>query len=260
MNAHPPTAEALPRLPPAYRLIALDTVESTNDEAARLAGEGAEDGTIVWAKEQTKGRGRMGRNFASPRGNLFVSLVLRPDCGVGQAAELSFVAALAVGDAIGSVGPPLAEVRYKWPNDVLLNDRKVSGILLESRLAPGGALDWLILGVGINVVGHPEETSYPATNLRFEGTGADVTEVVMLQAFCRHFLGWTNRWLEDGFAPIRQTWLSHAKGIGESVEVALGAETVKGVFREVDAHGGLVLEAASGGRRVITAGDVHFGG
>lgn len=260
MTPHPSSAEALPRLPPAYRLVAFDTVESTNDEAARLAAEGADDGTLVWAKEQTKGRGRMGRRFVSQRGNLFASLVLRPDCGVSQAAELSFVAALAVGDAIGSVAPPLFEVRYKWPNDVLLNDRKVAGILLESRLTPGGALDWLILGVGINIVGHPEETSYPATNLRFEGANAEVTDIAVLQAFCRHFLSWTNRWLEDGFAPVRRGWRSHAKGIGEAVAVTLGAEKVKGVFRDVDEHGSLIVETEGGGRRAITAGDVHFGG
>lgn len=253
-------ADPLPRLPPAYRLVALDTVESTNDEAARRAREGAEDGTLVWAREQTKGRGRMGRGFASPRGNLFLSLVLRPDCGVAQAAELSFVAALAVGDAIGSVGPPLAEVRYKWPNDVLLNERKVSGILLESHLTPQGTLEWLVLGVGVNVVSHPDNTSYPATNLRFEGAGSDVDDSLVLQSFCRHFLSWTNRWLEDGFAPVRQRWRSHAKGMGQAVQVVLGSETVRGIFAEVDERGGLVLETETGGRRTITAGDVHFGG
>ena len=142
MNASPEQ----PRLAPAYRLVALDCVDSTNDEARRLAEQGAEDGTLVWAREQTDARGRRGRSWSSPRGNLYFSLVLRPDCPPAEAAQLGFVAALGVGDAIGSVVPPLIEVRYKWPNDVLFNDRKGVGMLLESQMRPDGSLDWLEIG------------------------------------------------------------------------------------------------------------------
>ena len=254
----PQPAPDQPRLPPAYRLVALDRVESTNDEARRLAEAGAEDGTLVWAREQTKGRGRQGRSFASPRGNLYVSLVLRPECTPAQAAQLSFVAALGVGDAVGSVAPPMVEVRYKWPNDVLFNDRKGSGILLESQVTPGGALDWLILGVGINLQSHPEDTAFPATNLRFEGAGAELEETAMLEAFARHFLTWANRWLEDGFGPIRRTWMSHAKGLNEAIEVRLPNETLAGTFRDLDRNGALILDLPDGTVRTIAAGDVHF--
>ena len=146
-----PIESAGPRLPPAYRLIALDRVESTNDEAKRLAESGAEEGTLVWAREQTKGRGRQDRDFASPPGNLYMSLVLRPECLVAEAAQLSFVAALGVGDGVGSAAPPMIEVHYKWPNDVLFNGRKGSGILLESKISSGGGLEWLVLGIGVNL-------------------------------------------------------------------------------------------------------------
>jgi len=248
------------RLPPAYRLVALDKVESTNDEAIRLAEAGAEDGTLVWAREQSKGRGRRGRSFVSPPGNLYLSLVLRPECEVATAAQLSFVAALGVGDAIGSVAPALLEVTYKWPNDVLLNGRKVSGILLESRTEATGRLEWLVLGVGVNVRSHPEDTSFPATSLAFEGTPSSVTEVELLQAFSRHFLAWVNRWLEDGFPPVRQAWLSHAHKRGETIEVRVPKETLTGTFADLDADGALILEMPDGARRQITAGDVYFGG
>ena len=100
-------------LPPAYRLVRLDRVGSTNDEAKRLAREGAEDGTLVWATEQTAGRGRRGRIWASPPGNLYLSLVLRPEGSPAQAAQLSFVAALGLGEALGTLAPPLVELRYK---------------------------------------------------------------------------------------------------------------------------------------------------
>ena len=247
-----------PRLPPAYRLVALDQVESTNDEARRLAEAGAEDGTLVWARVQTKGRGRQGRSFASPPGNLYLSLVLRPECTPAEAAQLSFVAALGVGDGTGSVAPPMIEIRYKWPNDVLFNGRKGSGILLESQMTPDGALDWLILGVGVNVQSYPEDTPFPATSLRFEGAAAELDEKAMLEAFTRHFLTWVNRWLADGFGPVRKAWLSHAKGLNEAIEVRLPNETLSGIFKELDETGALVLELAVGTLRKIAAGDVYF--
>ncbi len=260
MTATPSDRGAEVRLPPAYRLITLDSVESTNDEAIRLAEAGAEDGTLVWAREQTKGRGRQGRNFASPRGNLYLSLVLRPDCDIATAAQLSFVAALALGDGIGSVAPALLEITYKWPNDVLLNGRKVSGILLETRTTTGGEIDWLALGVGVNVASYPEDTEFPATSLHFEGTPKTVTEVELLQAFSRHLLTWVNRWLDDGFAPVRQAWLSHAQGRGEVIQVRLPKETLSGTFVDLDETGALVLDLPGAGQRLITAGDVFFPG
>jgi len=252
-----PGAPERPRLPPAYRLVALDSVTSTNAEAARLAAEGAEDGTLVWARRQTAGRGRQGRDWESPAGNLYLSLVLRPDCVVNRAAQLGFAAALAVGDAVGSVGPAMLEITYKWPNDVLLNDRKVAGILLESRTAGAEALDWLVLGVGVNVASHPKEARYPATDLKFEGASPAIDEVDLLESFSRHFMSWTNRWLDDGFAPLRRAWLSHAHALGEEIEARLPRETLRGTFRDIDEHGALILELQDGTRRVITAGDIY---
>ena len=259
MSMPPAEPGPTPRLPPAYRLVVLDSVESTNDEAMRLAEAGAEDGTLVWAREQTKGRGRQGRGFESPRGNLYLSLVLRPECDVATAAQLSFVAALALGDAIGSVAPAMLEVTYKWPNDVLLNGRKVSGILLESRTDAAGGLGWLVLGMGVNVRSFPEDAGFPATSLHYEGTPPTVTEAELLEAFSRHLLTWVNRWLDDGFAPVRRAWLSHAHGRGEAIEVRLPKETLSGTFADLDEGGALVLELPGGTRRHVSAGDVYFG-
>ncbi len=245
-------------LPPAYRLVAMDSVESSNDEAKALADAGAEEGTLVWALEQTKGRGRHGRTWASPRGNLYLSLVLRPECALAEAAQLGFVAALAVGDAIGSVAPPMLEVTYKWPNDVLVHGRKVAGLLLESKTAADGALEWLILGAGVNIQSHPGDARFPATNLIFESVGPEVNEALVLDAFARHFLTWVNRWTEDGFAPVRRAWLSHAHGLGEVIEISLAKETLRGTFRDVDESGALILELPDASQRVVTAGDVLF--
>jgi BirA family biotin operon repressor/biotin-[acetyl-CoA-carboxylase] ligase len=248
-----PTA---PKLPPAYRLQAYDSLSSTNDEARRLAVAGADEGTLVWALEQTGGRGRRGRSWVSPRGNLYLSVVLRPDGALSEAAQLGFVAALAVVDALGSVMPPMTEVRLKWPNDVLVGERKVAGLLLESVPDADGGLDALVLGVGLNVASAPEGTTYPATCLAEEG-GRDVSVESLLQAWARHFLTRVNRWTDEGFAPIRTAWLNRAKGPGETIEVRLPERSITGTFRDLDEAGALLLDTPTGVER-ITAGDVFF--
>jgi BirA family biotin operon repressor/biotin-[acetyl-CoA-carboxylase] ligase len=239
-------------------LVAFNEVGSTNDEAKRLAEAGAEDGTLVWAQSQTRGRGRRDASFVSPPGNLYATLVLRPDCPPMQAAQLSFVAALGVGDALARFVPPLSEIVFKWPNDVLLNERKVAGILLESSITAPDRLDWLVVGIGVNLVSAPDDTAFPATSLRDEGCGAvDVAEA--LESLCRHFQTWANRWLDDGFAPVRQAWLRQAKGIGEDISVNLQNESVSCRFVDLDGTGSLVVELPGGERRSITAGEVFFG-
>jgi BirA family biotin operon repressor/biotin-[acetyl-CoA-carboxylase] ligase len=243
------------RLHPAYRLVALDSVTSTMEEARKRAEDGAEDGTLIWAREQTAGRGRMGRTWASPRGNLYFTLILRPDCAPAQAAQLGFIAALALGEAIGSVAPPL-DVTYKWPNDVLLSNRKAAGILLESHALADGHLDYLLLGCGVNVGTFPKDAAFPATSLRYEGTPATVTEVELLEAFSRFFLSWVNRWLEDGFARARTAWLDHAAFRGERIEARLPKETINGIFRDLDEGGHLILELEGGEERRIAAGEI----
>jgi len=249
-----------PRLPPAYRLVALDEIDSTNAEAKRRAEAGAEDGTLVWTKRQTAGYGRQGRGWASASGNLFFSLIVRPDCALAEAAQFSFITAVALGEAIGSVAPPLIEVTYKWPNDVLLNGRKAAGILLESKADSSQRLDWLVIGVGANVSSFPTETRLPATSLHFEGCPASVSAVDLLEAFSRHMLSWINVWLEEGFAPVREAWLRHAQGLNGTIEVRLPKETLSGVFRDLDPAGTLVLGLPDGGTRHIAAGEVYLPG
>jgi BirA family biotin operon repressor/biotin-[acetyl-CoA-carboxylase] ligase len=243
------------RLPPAYRLIAFDRLDSTNEEAKRLAADGAEDGTLVWARSQSAGRGRRGRSWESPPGNLYLSLILRPDCALAQAAQLGMVAAVAMGDAIGTVMPPLTEVWLKWPNDILVNGAKVGGILLESSARAADELEWLVLGIGVNVESYPENTAFPATCLGQESP-EPVTVEQLLAAFGRWFLSWTNTWLEDGFAPVRAAWLARAWKRGEPIQVRVEGQTLDGIFHDLDADGALLLELAGGERRCITAADV----
>jgi BirA family biotin operon repressor/biotin-[acetyl-CoA-carboxylase] ligase len=251
-----PADEAIPSLPPPFSLVAYDRLGSTSDEAKRLAAAGAAHGTLVWALEQSEGRGRLDRQWISPRGNLFVSAILRPEAMPAQAAELSFVAALAVADAVETFLPATAKAALKWPNDVLVDNAKLAGILLEARSGPAGLVDWVVLGIGINIAAAPAGIAYPAVCLGgLAGTLPPVGAVLERLAYA--LTSWLDCWSRRGFAPIRVAWLDRAQGLGERLEVRQGGEPLIGRFLDLDLDGALILETSSGVRRV-TAGDVHF--
>jgi BirA family transcriptional regulator, biotin operon repressor / biotin---[acetyl-CoA-carboxylase] ligase len=245
---------AAPVLPEGFHLHHYATIGSTNDEAKTLARTGAADGTLVWADEQTLGRGRRGRIWRSPPGNLYLSLVLRPGCAASHAAQLGFVAALGLGDAIQPLVGPAPQLRYKWPNDLLISGRKLAGILLESETSAGDRVDFVVVGVGVNIVSAPGDVEFPATSLTAQGIIA-VTAPLLLDGFARHFAGWARRWRAEGFAPVREAWLESASGLGEAIRVRLEHSTLFGRFHDLDEDGALVLDAAEGSRR-IAAGDV----
>ena len=240
--------------PDFYRLIRHDRIGSTNDEAKTLARAGAPEGTVVWAGEQTAGRGRRGRAWLSPPGNLYVSLVLRPGGTAAGAAQLGFVAALGLGDAVAALTGPALQLNYKWPNDLLANNRKVAGILLESETGGSDSVDFVVIGIGVNLAVKPTNVEYPATSLAEEGF-PEPTPPVLLKAFVRHFDPWARRWRAEGFAPVRAAWLARGIGVGEAIRVRLERSTLLGRFLDLDEDGALVLEAADGRRR-IAAGEV----
>jgi BirA family biotin operon repressor/biotin-[acetyl-CoA-carboxylase] ligase len=227
---------------------------STNDEAKRLACAGAAEGTLVWALEQTAGRGRRGHAWASPAGNLYASLILRPRCPADQAAQLGFVAALAVGDTLGGICPTFEGLAYKWPNDVLIGGRKLAGILLESEFGEGQAPEFVVVGVGVNLVSSPRDAAFPATSIAEEGLGT-VSAGTALEEFAHHFQAWARRWREEGFAPLRTVWRAHATALGEPIRVHLEPATLHGRFLDIDQHGALLLESA-GEIRHISAGEI----
>lgn len=248
----------MPLLPDGCTLIALDSVGSTNDEACIRARDGAADGTVVWAREQTAGRGRRGRAWASPAGNLYTSTTFRPECRAAQAAQLSLVAAVALAEAVAAVLPPDTKVACKWPNDILVDGRKVAGILLESA-GNDTAVDWVVIGCGVNVASHPDDTAYPATNLT-SVAGAALSLETVLEHYLRHLFNWRERWQADGIAPVRAAWVARAAGLGEAITVRLPDRELHGRFRDLDADGALLLELPDGGQQRITAGDVFFQG
>ncbi len=251
-----PASEAGGLRPTAFQFIAYDEVDSTNTVAKRLCAAGAGDRTLVWARRQTAGRGRLQRTWISPEGNLYVSLILRPKVPAREATALTFVAAVAVADAVAALLPDDAPVRCKWPNDVLVGGKKIAGILLESAITADGSLEWVIVGIGINVAAHPpaSEIIYPATSLAAAGAAATVLEDV-LDMLCQRLDHWLRRWTDAGFAAVRAAWMARAHELGRPIAVGCGGEPVRGVFRGLDEDGTLVIEGDDGIRR-ISVGDV----
>lgn len=234
-----------------------DSLDSTNEEARRLAQAGERGPLWIVAREQTAGRGRYGRQWASPAGNLFSTVLLRPARPADVCAQLSFAAALAAADAVASFAPQ-SSVTLKWPNDVLLQGRKVAGILLESSGgAHGRALDWLAVGTGINLMSYPREVEFPAVSLA-EVLGHAPEPEDALQRLATCWSAWYETWMSKGFAPVREAWLGRAIGLGERVSAQLAGRKLQGVFEGLAEDGTLILREAKGEVTRIAAGEVYF--
>ena len=261
---------APPALAAGYRLEAHQSVTSTNALALDRAREGDPGRLWVVAAEQRGGRGRRGRPWATPPGNLAATLLLVDAFDPPTAATLGFVAGLALDDALAAVVPGAtvsmgvdgAGVRgnrfeLKWPNDVLADGQKLAGILLESSMLEGNRLA-LAIGIGVNVVAHPEDVSYPATSLARLGARADAETL---------FLALSDAWMDNmrlwnggrGMTAIRERWLARAAGLGSRVAVQVDGRIVRGMFETIDESCRFVIREDDGSRLRIAAGDVHFG-
>jgi BirA family biotin operon repressor/biotin-[acetyl-CoA-carboxylase] ligase len=230
-----------------FNVLHYDQVGSTNDEARRLAAEGAAHGTAVHADEQTNGRGRLSRSWFSPPGNLYISLLLRLQAPVGRLPELSFLAALAVADTVDTLLPKHVRAMLKWPNDVLIAGAKIAGILLEN--ADGAT----IVGIGLNILHTPSSSGYKTTSMASSGglASVDGARDILLDRFGK----WLTIWQEEGFEPLRAAWLARAHPVGAALRVMIDGQTVEGAFAGLDADGALLLDVA-GQRQRVMAGDV----
>ncbi len=244
------------------RLLDVETVDSTNDEARRLIADGERGPLWIVAAQQTKGRGRLGRDWMSPPGNLFASLILHDFGDATIAPQLGFVTGVAAMRALKALRID-AGAALKWPNDLLLDGAKLGGVLLETVMVPTGdvrtpAAPVAIIGIGVNCVSAPEDLPYPAVALSALGPGAPTRDRLfsaLSDAFAETLALWCSG---EGFAQLRAEWLEYAAGLGENIRVALAHETIEGRFESIDAIGRLVLATASG-VRTIEAGDVLIG-
>ncbi|MEG9861075.1 MAG: biotin--[acetyl-CoA-carboxylase] ligase [Parvularculales bacterium] len=244
-------------MPAGYNLLYRETLDSTNEEALRLGQAGEEGPLWVVARRQTAGRGRRGRAWTSPEGNLMTSLLLSLSVTPIVAAQLSFVAGLAVYDMIVELSRGKKNVGLKWPNDVLLADKKIAGILLEASGTANKRMR-LIIGIGINLVHYPKDTPYPAASVAaFTGEIHSISQVLPLLAhkFSVRFQEWI---YGEGFETTRLAWLERAAGVGEKIEVRLPSTIHKGIFAGLDEQGALMLAQGRGRVCSIPAGDVFF--
>ena len=240
---------------PPLRHVAYDEVGSTNDEALALAASGEALPIWVTARRQLAGRGRQGAPWISQAGNLYASLLLARAFGLLQAAQLPLVTALALHDALVAVLGPDAGLGIKWPNDLLLNRRKIAGILAESkRLADGRPV--IVIGCGVNCARHPQDTRHKASSLLAEGYS--VTPDELFAEFFKHMAGRLAVWDGGaGFGEIRTAWLDRAIGLGEAIHVRLPRSTIDGIFAGLDPAGRLILRQPSG-ERTVSAGELFF--
>jgi BirA family biotin operon repressor/biotin-[acetyl-CoA-carboxylase] ligase len=207
---------------------------------------------VVWAREQEAGRGRRGRGWASPAGNLHCSVVLRPAVPGARVGELTFLVASAMADAVARFG---VEPAVKWPNDLLVGGAKLAGILLEAEHDAGAAT--VVAGTGVNVAHHPPPERYPVTSLAAQGARGATVEA-LLSAYLESLGAALDRWTADGFAPIRRAWLARAAGLGGPIRVRLPREEIDGVFGGLDEDGTLLLTLPGGAVRRVRSGEVFF--
>ena len=235
----------------------LDTIDSTSLEAARRAANGERGPLWLRAVRQTAGRGRSGRDWDSPEGNLHATLLMPVADDPARSALHSFVACLAVADTLDFLSGAPARIALKWPNDVLLDGCKVAGVLLESGLTSTGR--WLSIGIGINLAHAPAETRWPAISVAGATGRAAPAPGATLDILAPAMQARIAQFTAGGFPSIRTDWLARAARLGEIVEARLPTETVRGRFETLDDDGAMLLQTGTGTRR-IHAADVHFPG
>jgi BirA family biotin operon repressor/biotin-[acetyl-CoA-carboxylase] ligase len=248
-------SETTERLPTGWRVERYDSVGSTNDEARRRALEG--DGGRLWivARAQVQGRGRRGRSWASPPGNLYASALLIDPSPAGIAAQIGFVAGVALRAALGDLGAD-ADVRLKWPNDVVWRGAKLAGILAEGLTLSGGRLG-CIIGIGVNCASSPAALAYPTEHLA-NVLARPIAPEALLAHLANRFDEALATWRGGaGFAEIRAQWLTCAAGLGGPIRIAGVKGVREGIFRTLDAQGRLILEGANG-PETVEAGDLFI--
>ncbi|MDQ2860104.1 MAG: biotin--[acetyl-CoA-carboxylase] ligase [Pseudomonadota bacterium] len=241
----------------AAPVVAFEELDSTNAEARRRAEAGEAGPLWIIAARQSAGRGRRGRTWETGEGNLAATYLFTTRTPPAQAAQVSFVAALAVADLAGAF-VPAALVSLKWPNDPLIGGKKAGGILVESGQGTGGRL-WVAVGVGINLAVRPAHADRPATTFAEHIRAPPPAPLDAMAILAAAFARWRDLWERAGFVPIAEAWTARAHGLGQPCTARLAAETIEGVAEGLDGDGALRLRTAAGEVRRITAGDVFFG-
>lgn len=235
-----------------------EELDSTNNEAKRyIANPPSSSHTIICARKQTSGRGKYGNSWVSQEGNLFCSIIIPNTKELSEMSQLSFVTSCALEKTIGSIikeNNLEQKIELKWPNDVLLEGKKISGILLETT---GSRSEYLIIGIGINLLYSPELPDILTTNLKSEGI-KQLDYSVVIDKLITNFVEYYHNWLETGFLGIREYWLKKAYNLGKNTVIKLPNSIIKGKFIDIDLTGQMMIKLDTGQIKPISSGDVFF--
>lgn len=239
-----------------HQLHHYEEIGSTNDEAFRLGIKGAPEGTALIAESQRAGKGRMQRSWYSPAGvNIYTSVILRPGFEAARAGQMSIAAGVAVAETLDPYCP--GNVRIKWPNDILIGGKKVCGILAQMKTT-GSAIDFVVVGIGINVNIRPRQFSRDireiATSLIME-TGREIPRQELIISLYENMAKWYRELIQNGFNPVKEKWLSLSSMIGKPVSVMFREEAVSGKAVGLAEDGSLILQTARNETVCVSAGD-----
>lgn len=238
-----------------YKLLSLETIDSTNSEAKRLALSDPSSNIVILSEEQTQGRGRYGRKWESPKGNLLMSILMQVSCDWMKAAELSFVIGLAVYESITSIAKKhniQLPIYLKWPNDIFIQDNKIGGILLESLT--DNNKQWLVIGLGLNIE-HASNMS-TSSSLSLFKINTNINEA--LNMIMNSFEHYKELWEKDGFSSIRALWLKHAYKLGQTVTISNINPPISGTFESINAYGAIEIRTPSGEIKTVSTGEMFF--
>jgi BirA family transcriptional regulator, biotin operon repressor / biotin---[acetyl-CoA-carboxylase] ligase len=239
-----------------YGLLIFDHIDSTNLEAHRLLKHGINKNLVILAGSQKEGRGRYGRYWHSPKGNLYLSLLLKHNTAISSLSQYTFVASLSMANAIFELLGKDIDLKLKWPNDILLTDKKISGILLESiSNIQYNVASWLIIGIGVNLKLCPQGLQYSVTSLEAEGY-KDIIPELLLDRFMQHFSVNCNLLQKKGFMDLKNRWLKHAWCLGEMFSCCIKGKQISGIFSGVGENGDFLLKSKDGTVNRINSGEV----
>ncbi|PWS35272.1 biotin--[acetyl-CoA-carboxylase] ligase [Falsiroseomonas bella] len=243
-------------MPPGWRLRIEAELPSTSDLLRRLAAAGEPEGLAVLARRQTAGRGRDGRSWQSPEGNLYISLLLRPDAPAAAAPRFALLGGVALAEALSGFMADRAAIRLKWPNDLLLGGAKLAGMLCEGA-AHDGRIEWIVLGLGANLAVAPQLPDRPTTCLGQHAPAPDPEAAAV--ALIRAVDTWQRRISAEGIRPLLDAWQQRGPQPGARLTLRTGAGETTGLYRGLDADGALLLETDGRTRRFAT-GELSGGG
>lgn len=231
-------------------------IGSTNDLIVEMAiNDNSIDNYVICAQKQTNGHGRSGRDWQSPEGNLYFSLLIRPNSSIKDYSLLSFIAAIAISNAIIGLTNSQVNLEHKWPNDILLHGKKIAGILLKSDKSKQG-LEFVVIGVGINILSNPKQTNFPSGNIK-EELNIDINKEELLKLFLDNFSIFYQKFVEFGFAPIRNLWIKRAFKLNEEINVNLSNKRITAIFRDLNNSGNLILELDNGDVEAVSSAEIY---